>query len=52
MLNSLQTQKGLELVFKPQFLKNFLMKLFLSEYVKLSEKRLQVSLFQKSSNII
>ena len=29
MLNSLQTQMGLELVFRPQFLQNFLMYFFL-----------------------
>ena len=29
VLNSLQTQKGLELVFRPQFLQSFLMKFFL-----------------------
>ena len=32
MLNSLQIQKGLGLVFRSQFLNNFLMKLFLLEY--------------------
>ena len=30
VLNSLQTKKGLELVFRPQFLQKFLMKFFLS----------------------
>ena len=29
VLNSLQTQKGLELVFRPQFLQNFFMRFFL-----------------------
>ena len=32
MLNSLETRKGLKQVFRPQFLYNFLMKLFLLEY--------------------
>ena len=32
VLNSLQTQKGLELVFRSQFLYNFLIKLFLLKY--------------------
>ena len=32
VLNSFETQKGLELVFRKQFLQNFLMKLFLFEY--------------------
>ena len=32
VVNSLETQKGLELVFRPHFLQNFLMKLFLLEY--------------------
>ena len=32
MLNSLQTEKGLELVCRSQFLQNFLMKLFFLEY--------------------
>ena len=32
VVNSLETQKGLELVFRPHFLQIFLMKLFLLEY--------------------
>ena len=32
VLNSLQREKGLELVFRPKFLYNFLLKLFLLEY--------------------
>ena len=32
VLNSLQTKKGLELVFRPQFWYNFLMKFFLLKY--------------------
>ena len=32
VLNSLLTQKGRELVFRPQFLQNFLIKLFVLEY--------------------